>query len=173
MENFYEQMVKHAQTQKDSVIGTLSIAAGAVLTLLTLLFLVRYFGILALAIIALIWYGALEVKRSRNIEYEYIFTGSMMDIDKIMSQKKRKRVVRNLNFKEISEMYPAELPETISSGTNIFDYTGAEENRTVYCIEYFNSGEKNVIYFSPDKRALNMIKNANPRGVRVNIEDVQ
>lgn len=173
MENFYEQMVKHAQTQKDSVIGTLSIAAGAVLTLLTLLFLVRYFGILALAIIALIWYGALEVKRSRNIEYEYIFTGSMMDIDKIMSQKKRKRVVRNLNFKEISEMYPAELPETIPSGTNIFDYTGAEENRTVYCIEYFNGGEKNVIYFSPDKRALNMIKNANPRGVRVNIEDVQ
>lgn len=172
MELFCEHMVKCEKTAKQKAITVWSIAGGVLLTLLAVMFLLTFLGALTVLIVAGIWYGVSYLVRGTNIEYEYILTGNMMDVDKIMSQKMRKRVVKNLDIKEILCCAPVNENITSGAGIKVSDYSGNSSCGSDYYMDYMKNGEKNRMLFSPNSKMLEIIKHENPRALTVNDGDL-
>ncbi len=173
MDIFCEHMVKHKKTPKDNVTVIGSIVLGVILSAAVLLFLTRFIGAIAFLLVVGIWYGAAYLIRGTDVEYEYILTNSMLDIDKIMSKKARKRVVKNLNFKEITGCAPTngeQIPQ--EPGMKVFDYSGDITDKSVYYVDFNKNGEKTRIYFQPNAKMLKNIKMENPHAVTVNPQDI-
>ena len=173
MDFFCEYMVKHKKTAKDNIIVAGSVILGVILSAAAVLFLVRYIAAIAALIVVGIWYGAAYLIRSTDVEYEYILTNSMLDIDKIMSKKVRKRVVKNLNFKEITRCAPTNgEPVPDEPGMKVFDYSGDIADKSVYYVDFKKNGENTRIYFQPNAKMLKNIKMENPHAVTVNPDDI-
>lgn len=173
MDIFCEYMVKRKKEPKDTFIIFGSIVLGIILSFAVLLFLMRYIAAIAVLVVVGIWYGVAYIIRSTDVEYEYILTNSVMDIDKIMAKKSRKRVVRNLDFKEVTRCAPTNgepLPE--EPGIKVLDYSGDITDKSVYYVDFNKNGENTRMYFKPNAKILKNIKTENPRGVTVNPEDI-
>jgi len=104
MDFFNEFIVRKNKDAKDFLI-----IAGAILGSLVLLFLLTLFGgylqsFLLLFIVA-VFYGLYYVISSLNIEFEYIVTNGELDIDKIISRRRRKRLV-SVNSKDFEYFAP-------------------------------------------------------------------
>ena len=104
MDIFTEHIVRKRKDIKDVFISIGLIAAAIVFSFITLMFL-RYLSSFGLLIIAGIIYGAYWLVSSRNIEYEYIVTNGDLDVDIIVAQKRRKRLV-SVHSRDISILAP-------------------------------------------------------------------
>ncbi|MBE6787631.1 MAG: hypothetical protein E7537_04715 [Ruminococcaceae bacterium] len=91
MDTFFEQIVAIKKDGKyiASVLGVWF--AALFLCFLTFLFS-GYIGSLFILVMAGIIYGAFKLSGLFNIEYEYIVTNGVMDIDKIINKSSRKRL---------------------------------------------------------------------------------
>ena len=106
----------------------------------------RLYGFGFLIIVAVI-YGAIFLMKKTNIEYEYILTNSILDIDAIYSKSSRKRM-ESIDFKNIEAFGKAN--EASNSPAKVCDYTGNMNAENVYYIELFKNGEKKIIATTDD-----------------------
>ena len=90
---YTEEIVKKEKTMKDTVIRVLLIAgtAVAVLSLMVL-------GWLSIILIIAFAVADYFVLPTLELEYEYLYVNGEIDIDKIMSKQKRKRVFSGDDF---------------------------------------------------------------------------
>ena len=94
MDTFFEQIIPVKKTAKYMLASVgiwllaiiLSVVAVGLLGLTT-------FATITLFIIVGVFYAAYKISGRFNIEYEYIITNGILDIDKIMSKSSRKRLL--------------------------------------------------------------------------------
>ena len=89
MDTFVEQIIVKKKGPKEIAIITGTILLVVILVFVLFLFL-NYFS---LVIDMLLIYGAWWLITGQNVEYEYSVTNGDIDIDQIIAQRKRKRVV--------------------------------------------------------------------------------
>jgi hypothetical protein len=105
-----------------------------------------------------------------NVEYEYLLTNEILDIDKIISKNKRKRII-SVNLKNIEIMAPARKKyarEYNNSYVQNKIYTGNLKSPDVYFIivRQEKIGLTRVV-FEPNKEIVAAAKTMSPRKVNV------
>jgi len=150
MDIFCEYIIKKKPTIKDRVkqVGIILLAI-----LLSEIFLIlnnMLFGMGFILVVAVI-YGAVFLFKKTNIEYEYILTNSILDIDKIFAKSTRKRA-ESIDFKSVEAFGRAS--EAPNSPATEIDYAGDINADNVFFIEFFKDGQKKRVFFQPNEKIL-------------------
>lgn len=169
MEIFVEEMVRKKKTVLDFVAAIGAITAGALLALV-LIFVVSALvpalsGVILLLAAGCV-YGAYFLMSMTNVEYEYSLVNNEMDIDKIISRKRRKRVT-TANFKELEAFGTAKNPdfERYIKNPSLKKVYAAKEKQgeDLFFLVYTENSVKKMLLFSPSEKIISVIAKYNPK----------
>lgn len=161
MDIFVEQIVKKPADGKVWTIRILiGLAMGALiaLSLFVTLFIIPIIGVAML--FGVCWCGFRLITNS-DCEYEYIVTNGEIDIDKIIAQRKRVRLItaKAPTFEAFGE-YTDNTPDT-DSGVTVVNAVGVNESSAEtknYYADFKHASAGNVrLIFSPEKRVVEAI----------------
>lgn len=164
-ESYTEVIVKKRKTTQDTIFKALLIALTVVAVLS--FFALGIIGLIILVAVAILDYFLFP---SFDVEYEYLYVNGEMDVDKIMSKQKRKRIY-SANLRELEIMAPtgSHALDSYNNRTDIktFDYSSQMEEHKSYTI--IRQGEKGVerLIFEPDETILQDMKRFSPREVNL------
>ncbi len=121
-----------------------------------------YFGI-GLALVAALGYAGYIVITGRNIEYEYSLTSGDLEISKIISKRKRKRIFSG-SCRQFEIIDKASSDRHNISANNVISKIRAVSSMSsedaYFFITHYNNN-KVVVYFEPDSEILNIIRTFN------------
>lgn len=157
MDTFFEQIVpiKKGGKQILSFIGIwfLALILIFVLTFIKIPFVSSFSLLLCLGVI----YGAFKVSTMLNIEYEYIITNGILDIDKIVNRSSRKRML-SLDLAKtsrIEKFNPAQLNNV--NAKSVFYACNTDDSNAYLIVIDSESGSGNYLVFAPDERIQSAI----------------
>lgn len=169
---FLEYLVKRRGSGKTALYRLL-VVLGVIVTAILMLMLsglFHNFSMIFMLVFAAACYGAWYLFTSLNVEFEYIVTNGEMDVDKIVAQRKRKRLV-TVSFRTMELMAPLsgehrrEL-ESQGRSCKLVDASVSAEEKGTYCIIAHTEKQGQVkLLFSPDDRILKSAQAAAPRKV--------
>jgi hypothetical protein len=173
MDTFLEYMVKQKTTGKSIALRIL-IVFGAILLSLILLVVSMLKALSAfsfffwIAIFGVI-YGAWLLFRTFRVEFEYIVTNGEMDVDKILGQQKRKRLV-SVNFRDMEIMAPMggdhkQEFENTSIQKTIDASASKDEKGAFFIVATCKKVGRIRLIFTPDERILKSAQTVAPRKV--------
>lgn len=165
---FVEQLIECRQDTKGSLskLGIV-IAAIAVSTLFLVVGALRFIFPFVLA--ACCW-GAYQLIRNLNFEYEYSFTNGELDVDKIIGRRKRERLlsikVRSISLMApMTEMYRSEY-ESDSIGSSI-DASSSPKSENRWFAKYTDTaGVLTLLIFEPNDRLIAAMRTFNSRNIK-------
>ncbi|MBQ6907264.1 MAG: hypothetical protein IJR79_01395 [Clostridia bacterium] len=166
MDIFREQIVERKKNTKDMAI----IAGIVALTLLLSFVLISIAGALAFLLLCGLWYGAWRLITGKNIEYEYIITDTILDIDKIIAKRSRKRIL-SIDLADAERFMPISDMPNIDVKTVDATPNGIEDG--VYGVDFSSNAQMQRLLFKPDKKFLNSAKMARPSLVVLKREDIE
>lgn len=173
MDSFKEQIVKKIPSTKDRTLKTLIMVAGIFLAALILLFSFLYLPMVAafsVFIAAALVYGAFFLAQRFSVEYEYIYTNGEMDVDKIIAQRSRKRLV-TVKMDTATAFGVADDNYTVDSDKTLILASSNSADDAEYYIEFSHKSlGASVIIFSPDEDLLELVKSSLPRQLKKEIE---
>ncbi len=173
MDIFCEYMVKHKKSGKDYLVLA-GIVVGAIF-LSTFSFALLFGRLLGFEVFVFagIWYGAYVLIGRTEIEYEYILTNGILDIDKIMSRRTRKRVI-SIDFKSIEVCSSAKgIKGSNNPAVKVLDLTGDINAGNVYYVDFSKDATMYRVFFQPNSKMLNNLKLANPHKITIDEEDIK
>ena len=152
--------VEHVVKKRKSAVNHLMIAgvliAGAAMLYLSVIFA----GIIFLPAFLVVGavYGVYWIVTSQNIEYEYIITNTDLDIDQIMSKKRRKRLL-TLDVKKLEIIAPA-AGKTLNSGEyeKTYKYCGSMDSTGLYYAIINRGNRRELLYFEPNEKMIATFK---------------
>jgi uncharacterized membrane protein YeaQ/YmgE (transglycosylase-associated protein family) len=147
MDIFIEKIVKRHKSIVDILLILLIVIGAIVISYLLMLFIPQF----AMFLIIAVFYGAYILISKFNIEYEYALTNGDLDIDMIISQKKRKRLL-SVNCKEfdmVARVNSSQYTREIKECKNVKDYTSRSKNAEAWFISMRKDGQHTVILFEP------------------------
>ncbi|WAM33025.1 DUF6106 family protein [Caldicellulosiruptor morganii] len=158
---FHEQLIVRKKTSGEKAKQVLMIVGGVLLGLAT--FFIPVLNTLGPVLLILAIWGAIYLSRNYNVEYEYAVTNYYLDIDKIVAQRKRSRVV-SLDIRKIdyfisskdSGMFNAQKND--KSIVQSFDCTSNKGEENVYAIITNLDGKKTRILFEPNDEIVEAIR---------------
>lgn len=156
---FVEQLVKHKLRLKNILIKVLAIVVTVFITLTVWLIAPTYSYIIFTAAVLL----AYVVFRSQDYEFEYIYTNGELDVDRIVAQRRRKRVM-STDCRSINVMAP-EKPENEHlvrkyDIVRTVDYSSSPKSEGRWFFVFTGgSGAQVKVIFEPGKRLLEAMKN--------------
>lgn len=160
MGDYYtEQLVK----RKTPVSAYIIMGALALMTALAVLAMLMFpFGMLIVVAAGLVDYF---VFRSLNVEYEYLYVNGNLDIDKIMSKSKRKKVFE-MSVSDMELIAPKGAAQ-LQSFQNIkaSDFSSLMPDARLYEMIVVKNGTKQRIVFEPDDVILEGMRMLAPRKV--------
>lgn len=162
MDNYKEQLVKKGKDSSDTLKWLLVTAAGiiaaAILMFLSLQFLNNF--IIGLILAAVVLWGTYYILGGFYIEYEYILTNGEMDIDKIMGQRKRKRLITA----DVKSSTAFGKEKTAVKGDMTLVDVSCRESDNNYYIDFRHRELGNTrLIFTPNEEMLEMIEKYIPR----------
>lgn len=167
LDGFSEQLIRHRNTAKDRLFAC-GIVLGSIIGAVAILFLGK---LLRLNIIAIFAAGALVVFAIRTAalhkwEFEYIGTAGEIDIDKIMAQRSRKRMV-SFRAADCEIIAPYTRGNYMAPYKNLMaeDYSAFLEHPENYFAVFEKAGVRRLVVFQPNEQLLRMCKQHNPRQV--------
>ncbi len=165
MDIFMEKIVRKRKDYKDYLI-TAAILIGAVALMVVVMF-VPILGQMWLFFAAGIIYLAYLLSTTRNIEFEYAVTNGDLDIDKIVAQRKRKRVfsANCKTFEVVARVKSEHFTPQYKSFKNQIDCTSTKDADGVYFVVLNYKNEQTVVYFEPTEKMLQSFKTFIPRKV--------
>ncbi|NLX77109.1 MAG: hypothetical protein GXZ01_07050 [Clostridiaceae bacterium] len=160
---FLEKIVQKRKDAKDYLI----IAGIIIAALILMFFAVNFVPGMSLFFLAGIGYISYLLITTRNIEYEYAVTNGDLDIDKIIAQRKRKRIfsANCKNFEIVAKLKSPHFSEHYKTFRNQMDCTSSLNSDNVYFIVLNYKNEQTVVYFEPSEKMLNSFKTFIPRKV--------
>ena len=166
MSDLYEELlVKRKKKASDSALKALMIAA-IVISVFAGLFIHPF------ALLAAIGFGILAYFKmpALDLEYEYLYVNGELDVDKIMSKMKRKRVGSfDIDKADLIAPYKSHELDCYKHNKDlkILDYSSGEENANVYAM--ITKGEKGLqmVLFEPSQSVLNDMRRIAPRKVKL------
>ncbi|MDO4187630.1 MAG: DUF6106 family protein [Lachnospiraceae bacterium] len=129
----------------------------AILTGIPLLFLVA----VAVGIIGVF------VVPNPDYEFEYLFIGKELSIDKIIAKSNRK-TLGSYDLDKMEFMCPLtshELDSYKSKNTPVRDYSSRKEGVVPYVLVYKDGNQEILVYLEPDPALISAIKTVMPRKV--------
>ena len=134
MDTFVEQLVKKKKSA-GQILAIVGIILAAVFLLAVSVIFISVVGAFAAFVIVGVFYGAWYLLTAQNIEYEYCVTNGDIDIDRIVAQRKRQRIV-SVSGKKV-ESAGRYVPEK---------WAGRQMDRTVIAAP--SDREDNLYYFT-------------------------
>ncbi len=172
LDTFIEQMIKRKLNAKDFLIMAGIVILGIILVLACVIF-INILGMLFILVTSGVLFGAYKLIRFRNLEFEYSFTNGDLTVDKIIDRSRRKRVV-SFDVKNTSEMGKLTESNYASlNGRSVGDIfrAGINENGVTenswYILAEKKGGGMFLLFFDPNERVLDAIREFLPRQVRV------
>lgn len=155
MDTFVEQIIKKKKGAKEFAAITGILLAFLILVLVSIYFL----NVVALLVIFGAGYGAWYLISAQNLEYEYSVTNGDIDIDEIIAQRKRKRVV-SVAGNKIEALEPYH-PAALSSRR--FDRrviaAPSEQEPDLWCFTYHSKKNGHtIVVFQPEERVLEALR---------------
>ncbi len=163
MDMFIEKIVKKRKGIVDILLILLIVVAVIIISYLSLLFVPQFAMILMIAL----FYLAYILISKLNIEYEYALTNGDLDIDMIINQKKRKRLlsVNCKDFDIVAKVNSSQYTRDIKECKNIKDFTSRSKNVDVWFISLRKDGQATVILFEPLEKMIDNFAVYIPRKV--------
>ena len=156
MDSFIEKIVQKKKGSVDYFISFGIVLASFIVAFASMLILTAYISQFAFLLAIGAVYLGFRLQSRTNVEYEYLVTNGAIDIDKIISQRKRVRIF-SADCKEFeavgrvkSKNYGPHITqgsEAIFAGTNM-------ASEALYFVTLPYKGKKTVLYFEPDQRML-------------------
>lgn len=167
---FIEQIIKKRKTAAQWALEVLLIVAAA--ALIAALAFVMVFGMLGpfsmfAGLLALgVGYGAWRLATSLSVEFEYSVTNGIFDVDRIVAQRSRKRLVSSKceDFEEFGKYDPARL-QGRTFDTRIMAANPDAENLYYGVVRVKDLGRVLVV-FEPNDKVLATVKRFLPAQVR-------
>lgn len=171
MDVFIEHLVKRKNTGKVAALRALVVLGTIVFCIImfVLCTLVASISFIFLLLVAAGIYGAWWIMRTFRVEYEYIVTNGEMDVDKIIGQQKRKRLI-TINFKNIDIMAPMggehkhefenqSIPKTVDASVS------PTEPGAYFIVAHHEKQGYLRLIFNPDDRIIRSAKLVAPRKI--------
>ena len=170
MDTFMEKLVTKKKGFKDQII-TVGVILGAMILIMVILSIpvIAQLGI-GFFIAAGIVYLGYRLITSKNVEFEYIVTNGDLDIDKITSRRKRKRIF-SASCKEFEILSPVKsnsFSQSVQSIKSRIDASSSIDSPDAYFATLSYKGQKTLLIFEPDERMLNNFKIFIPRKIFTN-----
>ncbi len=167
MDVFVEYLVKRRSTPATALLKV-AIALVAVVLILVLIVLSLGLGNFAVFAVAAAFgagYGAWYLLTGFNVEFEYSFTNGEIDIDKIIAQRKRKRLITVVcrEVEAVGKYNPA-AHTNANYQTKIFACEDEKDTENTWYLIYksVNFG-KTLVVFNPPQKMLTAMKPFLPR----------
>ena len=162
-----EMIIKRKKNIVDLLIIFGTILLSLIFIFIVLFVLLNHFGEMFLVIIAGVLYGAYYIITSRNIEFEYSNTNGEIDIDKIIAQRKRKRIFNGKckDFEILANVNSVHFNDNYKNNYKTIDATSRNNNENVYFMALHHNGERTVVLFEPSRKMLESMKMFNPRNI--------
>ncbi len=156
---YTEQLLKKQSSSKDNRIKFILIVLTLGVVVMTLgnpLWLLGIFIMIGVDV----W-----VFRSLNVEYEYLYINGNLDIDKIMSKSRRKKVFEmEINDLDVMALR-GEAELKMYQGLKAQDYSSGNTNSRQYEMIVIQNGEKKRIIFEPNDVIVDGMRMLAPRKV--------
>lgn len=171
MDVYKEQLVRKAFTTNDMIRKTAflisAISVSGIIIVLAMMIAPQFLLMGIVASIGIV-YGAFYLMKDLEIEYEYLYTNGDFDIDKVIGQRKRKRLI-SINIHTVTEMAKytddVELDET---RTIVDASSGFEEEHWYIAFNHKSYGECYLI-FTPNEDMLELVIDNIPKAVRADV----
>ena len=161
MDTFFEQLIPI----KKSLLSLFTVMMIWVISILLIAFLFLYnlLGALTLFAVFGIIYGAVKLTSKFNIEYEYIITNGILDIDKITNKSSRKRYLSvDLGRTSRIEKYNPALLNKVDKKSITIACNTEDPNAYLVVVDKENSGAYYIV-ISPDDKMKNAITKCVPK----------
>jgi len=157
MDVFIEKIVSRKKTTKDHMMVVGIILGGFILSIAAFTFI----GPVAPAVVAAVVYFGYYFAKGTNLEYEYAVTNGDIDVDKIIAQRKRKRVF-SAYTKDIEIVAKLKGSKFTGEYNNIRNRVEAvssmDDAQDIYFMVAPFKGERTILFFQPDQRMLDSFK---------------
>lgn len=162
MDNYKEQLVKKGKDPSDTSKRLLVTAAGIIIATVFVFLSIRFLGniFVGLILAAVVLWGTYYILSGLYTEYEYIFTNGEIDIDKIMGQRKRKRLI-TVDIKSSTAFGKEKTAE--NNDITLVDVSCRESDNNYYIdFRHRELGNTRLI-FTPNEDMLELVEKYIPR----------
>ena len=172
MDSFIEYLIEQKRTTGTKIKKFLIYSAALMLSLVIAFFMFLFPSAVMYipAIIAILFYGAYRITSSYNVEFEYILTNGELDIDKIVSRKRRKRLltIHCKAFIEFGKYTSANKnDENKNEYSRIINASANSKTYDDYYAIFFKNGQKVKLIFNPTQKMIDIFKVFAPRAMKL------
>lgn len=163
MDSFIEKIVKKQKKSTDYLLTVALVIVGLVIFLL--LSNIKGLATFNLVFIVGIIYGIYYVSTMRNIEFEFILTNDELDIDKIISRRRRKRVFSGSckSFDVMARVKSDKYTQEVAGIKKRIEAVSSIDSPNVFFATLNYKGDRTILFFEPDERMLTLFKGYMPR----------
>ena len=166
MDIFCEYLVEKKSTKDKIKKHALSLAC--IVFMLVVFYFCFFVKMKFIALIPILWggaiFGTVVLRRNFSLEYEYIFTNGVLDIDVIKGRARRKNLV-SIPCKNIEHMAP--IRHNFSTDRKIIDAIYNEKLGRKYYANFTQGGVPCTLLFQPPEKILDNMKKYNPRNIEL------
>ena len=159
---YSEVLVKKERTWKDKLVKGGLIALVVIFAVVGIIVPILFFVAIALGI------AAYFIIPGTDLEFEYLFVNGELDIDKIMSKSKRKRV-KSLNLSECDIMAPLNSHRMDYYNSNqklkVLDFSSGNSEHKRFAIIARDGADTCKVIFEPDETLAKTMRNTAPSKV--------
>ncbi len=176
MDIFVEQLVKKKKEPKDFLIVLAGVVCVfVVLFVLSFAFVIPGIGFAIFALCVIFMYLIYFLITSINQEFEYCFTNGMLDVDKIINMRKRKRL-QEINVRKmemLGDRQHSSFRKYLEDGGLKKIYACTHKGADDLCFMVFldEEGNKKMLLFNPNDQIVDGIRKYNPQKVFLSNEN--
>ena len=115
-------------------------------------------------LIAAAIYGTVIYGRNFSLEYEYVFTNGVLDIDVIKGRARRVHLI-SVPCRRIEYMGP--MPKNYTSPNKVVNAIYDENRLGKYVVTFSDHGTVTDLLFQPPEKLLQNMKKYNPRNINL------
>lgn len=170
MDVFKEQIVRKLPSKNEKISKILILVAAVALAMMCFIFAFgTQFAMFGILFAGLALYGGYYCVTNFDVEYEYIFTNGELDVDKIIAQRKRKRLC-SVRIGAAAEFGRVENGSNTDGAETYVRASADDEDQTDYFIRLnHKSLGDTVLIFTPNEEMLGLIKPYVPRNIRAKL----
>lgn len=170
MDVFKEQIVRKLPSKNEKISKILILVAAVALAMMCFIFAFgTQFAMFGILFAGLALYGGYYLVTNLDVEYEYIFTNGELDVDKIIAQRKRKRLC-SVRIGAAVEFGQVEDGSNTDGAETYVRASADDEDQTDYFIRLnHKSLGDTVLIFTPNEEMLGLIKPYVSRNIRAKL----
>lgn len=115
-------------------------------------------------LIAAAIYGTVIFGRNFSLEYEYVFTNGVLDIDVIKGRTTRKQLI-SVSCRKIEYMGP--VKDIKPSQNRVVNAMYDESRPGKFIVTFSDGGQKTDLYLQPPEKLLVYMQKYNPRNIHI------